>query len=172
MIAVGRNKVHEEMPLPSTNKQKRKKMDDSTESTDWEDPSVASGLRNVTNREGSTINTVNKEMKVHKDDLAQVLDFAQTELFEKVKFLYNQDEDLEVGGIIFWLFVRARKARLRGLAELKDADKRSMYVRMLWAEANKRSANLVSKGLHGKRNSVYTSVANKFTGKAVEGVIV
>ena len=114
-----------------------RKMDDSTESTGWEDPSVTSGSRNDTSREGSTVHTV-REMWVHKEDLAQVLEFAQTELFEKVKFLYNQDEDLEVGGIIFWLFVRARKGRLRGLANLNDAKKRSMYVRMLWAEANKK----------------------------------
>ena len=48
-------------------------MDDtSTESTEWEDPSVASGSRNETDPEGSTVNT-GKEMRVHKDDLAQGL---------------------------------------------------------------------------------------------------
>ena len=125
-------------------------MDDSTESTGWEDPSVTSGSRNDTSREGSTVLTVREMRVVHKEDLAQVLEFAQTELFEKVKFLYNQDEDLEVGGIIFWLFVRARKARLRGLAELKDADKRSMYVRMLWAEANKKVQTWYQRACMGK----------------------
>ena len=109
MVTVGLNEVQWTCHYIQQN---TNKTDDSTESTEWEDPSVAAGLRNDTNREGSTVNT-GKEMKVlHKDDLAQVFDFAQTELFEKVKFLYNQEEGLEAGGIIFWLFVCARKARI------------------------------------------------------------
>ena len=74
MVTVGLNEV--QWTCHYYIQQNTKKMDDSTESTDWEDTSMASGLRNDTNREGSIVNT-GKEMRVHKDDLAQVLDFAQ-----------------------------------------------------------------------------------------------
>ena len=46
---------------------------------------------------------------VAKEDLLLVSQWAKTNLFEKVKFLYNPDKDLQVNGRLYKLFVNECK---------------------------------------------------------------
>ena len=42
---------------------------------------------------------------VDKQDLLLVMQWAKLDLFKKVKFHYNQEKDLEVGSMLYKLFV-------------------------------------------------------------------
>ena len=101
---------------------------------------------------------------VAKQDLSLVSQWAKFDLFEKVKFLYNQDKDLEVGGMLYKLFVNDCKDRLVGLKGTVG-EYRKIYVELLWQEANKKKCNLVANGLTTRRSSVYATMQHRFVGK-------
>ena len=98
-----------------------------------------------------------------KEDLMLVSQWAKVDLFEKVKFLYNQDKDLQVNGMLYKLFVNDCKDRLVGLKGTVG-DYRRVYVELLWQEANKKKRNLVANGLTTRRSSVYATMQNRFVG--------
>jgi hypothetical protein len=101
---------------------------------------------------------------VAKQDLSLVSQWAKCDLFEKVKFLYNQEKDLEVGGMLYKLFVNDCKDRLVGLKGT-FGEYRKIYVELLWQEANKKKCNLVANGLTTRRSSVYATMQHRFVGK-------
>ena len=88
-------------------------------------------------------------------------------MFEKVKFLYNQEEDLEVGGIIFWLLVHARKAAYGAwpICMMPTKDQCTYAA----ACSGLRLTKKCKSGIKGPAWEKKLCVANKFTGKAVEG---
>lgn len=98
-----------------------------------------------------------------KEDLMLVSQWAKVDLFEKVKFLYNQEKDLQVNGMLYKLFVNDCKDRLVGLKGTVS-DYRRVYVELLWQEANKKKRNLVANGLTTRRSSVYATMQNRFVG--------
>ena len=103
---------------------------------------------------------------LRQEDLAIVTQWVKNELFEKVKFLYNPEHELQVNGILYNLFVDDCKGRLVGLnTPTATGEYRRMYVELLWNEANKKKKNLVANGLTAKRSSVYSAMQNRFVGK-------
>ena len=101
-----------------------------------------------------------------KEDLELLTKWVRTDLFEKVKFLYNPDTDLQINGSLYKLFVNDCKGRLIGLkGPLATGDYRRIYVELLWQEANKRKRNLVANGLTTRRSTVYSAMQNRFIGE-------
>jgi hypothetical protein len=99
--------------------------------------------------------------------------WARTDLFERVKFLYNPEKDSQVNGPLYKLFVNDCKHRLVGLkGQLTTGDNRRMYVELLWQEANRKRRNLIANGLQTRRSSVYTAMQNRFIGKLVHRSLV
>ena len=73
--------------------------------------------------------------------------WVKDELFEKVKFLYNQNEELKVGGILFKKFVRDCKDRLVGLRNSdSDNESKRFYLELLWTAANGKKKNIIDYG--------------------------
>ena len=96
--------------------------------------------------------------------------WVKTDLFEKVKFLYNAEKELQVNGRLYKLFVNNCKGRLAGLkGTLAVGEYRRIYVELLWQEANKKKQNLVTNGLTIRRSSIYSSMQNRFVGKLASG---
>ena len=101
-----------------------------------------------------------------REDLELLTKWVRTDLFEKVKFLYNPDTDLQINGSLYKLFVNDCKGRLIGLkGPLATGDYRRIYVELLWQEANKRKRNLVANGLTTRRSTVYSAMQNRFIGE-------
>ena len=62
-------------------------------------------------------------------------------MFEKVKFLYNPDRELQVNGVLYNLFlVNDCKGILQGLKTpmATGGEYRRLYVALLWQEANRK----------------------------------
>ena len=105
------------------------------------------------------------------DDLIIISRWARKELFAQVKFLYNADVDLCVGGTLFNMFLRDCKDRLVGLKinANRNTEYRRLYIKSLWMEAtrNKRQ-NLVAEGLNARRSSIYSATQNRFNGFSIK----
>ena len=98
------------------------------------------------------------------EDLGIVTQWVRNDLFERVKFLYSPD--LQVNGRLYNLFVSDCKGRLVGLKNpIATGEYRKMYVELLWQEANKKKRNIVANGLTVRQSSVYSSMQNKFVGE-------
>jgi hypothetical protein len=101
-----------------------------------------------------------------KEDLVVLSQWVKGDLFEKVKFLYNPEKDLQVDGVLYNEFVKDCKGRLVGLnCPLATREYRRMYVELLWKEANGKKRNVVANGLTVRRSSVYSAMQNRFVGK-------
>jgi hypothetical protein len=105
---------------------------------------------------------------VAKEDLELLAQWVRTDLFDRVKFLYNPEKDLRVGGALYQAFVRDCRERLVGLKgpQASAQEYSSMYLELLWREANKKKKNVVANGLTSKRSSVYSAMQNRFIGKS------
>ncbi len=109
--------------------------------------------------------------EVAPEDLKLVSEWTKNDLFEKVRFLYNPEHDLRADGPLHRLFIRNCKRRLVGLkaATGSSTEERllyeKLYVKMLWAEANKKKRNILAVGLTTRRSSVYSAMQNRFVGK-------
>ena len=91
------------------------------------------------------------------------------ELFDKVKFLYNQTVKLRVGGLLYSKFVKDCKDRLFGLKSLAgDTKSQQIYLKLLWTAANGKTRNMIAMGLTTKRSTVFSSMQNHFIGKLDE----
>ena len=76
---------------------------------------------------------------VAQEDLVLLAQWVKTDLFKKVKLLYNPEKDLQVNGKLYKLFVTNCRERLVGLrSPLATGEYRRMYVELLWQEANKK----------------------------------
>ena len=108
---------------------------------------------------------------VADEDLELVAQWTKEELFDKVRFLYNQEHDLRADGPLQKLFIRNCKRRLVGIRQATGGTKEDrlcyerLYINMLWAEANKKKRNLIAVGLTVRRSSVYSAMQNRFVGK-------
>jgi hypothetical protein len=106
----------------------------------------AAGLLALTNTETET--NVPSKPRVEKEDLVLLSNWAKVDLFEKVKFLYNPEKDLQINGRLFKLFVNDCKDRLVGLKGPQAVGEyRRMYVELLWQEANQKKKNIVNSSL-------------------------
>ena len=102
---------------------------------------------------------------VAKEDLEVLSNWVKRELFEKVKFLYDTDRELQINGDLYYLFVSLCKDKLIGLKERNAVGEyRRLYVELLWQEANQKKRNLVANGLTMRRSSVYLAMQNRFVG--------
>lgn len=130
---------------------------------------------NIVNEPATALQTANAEpgetpTTVLKEDLVVLAQWVKTDLFEKVKFLYNPEKELQVNGRLYKLFVNNCKGRLAGLkGTLAVGEYRRIYVELLWQEANKKKQNLVTNGLTIRRSSIYSSMQNRFVGKLASG---
>lgn len=106
---------------------------------------------------------------VAQEDLEIMSQWVRTDLFDKVKFLYNPEKDLQVNGALYKLFITNCKERLVGLrGPHATAEYRRMYVELLWQEGNKKRRHVVANGLTSRRSSVYSAMQNRFVGKSFE----
>lgn len=129
-----------------------------------------SSRKEMVDHQTNTMHAVNigavGEISVLQDDLNLLTKWVKTDLFEKVKFLYNQERELQVNGVLYNLFVNECKGRMQGLkGPLATGEYRTMYVQLLWQEANKRKRNIIANGLTCRRSSVYAAMQNRFIGK-------
>ena len=103
-------------------------------------------------------------LRHQKMDGKALREWVKTELFKRVKFIYNPKKDLAVGGKIYQLFLYNCRDNLVGL-ETKEAKEskhfREMYVHRLWND-NKKN---VTKEIANKRTAVYSTYHARFIGK-------
>ncbi len=109
---------------------------------------------------------VNSNQSICKEDYVVLKNWVKEELFEKVKFLYNQTSELRVGGVLYKKFVRDCKDRLVGLKGGNAGDESDkFYLELLWTAANGKRKNMIAMGLTTKRSTVFSSMQNQFIGK-------
>lgn len=120
---------------------------------------------NASNHAPGTVET-EKRQSVCKEDFVVLKNWVREELFEKVKFLYNQAEELRVGGALYNKFVKDCKGRLIGLKNAgADSESERFYLELLWTAANGKKNNMIAMGLTTRRSTVFSSMQNQFTGK-------
>jgi hypothetical protein len=103
------------------------------------------------------------------EDLLVIARWVRKELFVKVKFLYDIEQDLRIDGPIYNMFVTDCKGRLIGLSKLSNAaigsPSRTRYVQSLWKKATGKKKNFVGEGLSQRRSSIYSATQNRFNGE-------
>lgn len=120
----------------------------------------------VTTNQNQVTPTTPVRLVVKLEDLDVLSSWVKKELFEKVKFLYDADNELRLNGELYCHFVRSCKDRLIGLKGVEAVGEyRRLYVELLWQEANQKRRNLVANGLTMRRSSVYSGMQNQFVGK-------
>ena len=94
-----------------------------------------------------------------KQDLKIVGVYVRTEMFQRVKFIYSQD-DLEHGGSLFGDFNKyCANSVARGIPEVAE----TRYIACLWKQALKMKIH--RNQLSTRRSGVYTVMQNRFLGK-------
>lgn len=131
-------------------------------------------MNSAGNLEPATLNLTERRT-TSVGDVNQVKTWVKDVLFEKVKFLYDQEDDLQVGGALFEQFVIDLKGRLSGEKkhslcatpyEKKQVEEyNQFYYQLLWRDCTAKGKNLVAKGLDSKRSTALTAMSNKFIGK-------
>jgi hypothetical protein len=101
------------------------------------------------------------------EDLLILAKWVKKELFVRVKFLYNQEKDLQIGGYLYNLFVSQCKGRLVGMKVHagRSEDFKDKYIKAVWSRGTNKKKNLVTEGLNTRRSGVYSATQNRFTGK-------
>ena len=102
-----------------------------------------------------------------EEDLKILSQWVRKELFVKVKFIYDVEEDLAVNGNIYNHFLKDCKQKLVGLKIHADqpSEYRRKYVDSLWNQATRKKCNLVTDGINARRSSIYSATQNRFIGK-------
>ena len=100
------------------------------------------------------------EPTIVQEDLNVLTRWVKTDLFEKVKFLYNPDKELQVNGVLYNLFLNDCKGILRGLKTpmATGGEYRRLYVGLLWQEASNKKRNIIANGLTSRRTSIYAAM--------------
>jgi hypothetical protein len=96
------------------------------------------------------------------EDLLILSKWVKKEMFVTVKFLYNQEKDLRIGGNLYNLFLSQCKGRLVGMkvhAGGKSDDFKEKYIKALWTRATSQKKNLVTEGLNTRRSGVGSQVS-------------
>lgn len=124
-------------------------------------------MEEVTNKPDAVVRFQEKEVDDQTQDLAILSRWVKGELFDTVKFIYNNDIDLKVNGTLFKMFIRDCRNRLFGLKSINPGNQiyRRAYVEKLWTEATKRRSNLITDGLSSRRSGIYSAMQNRFRGK-------
>ena len=106
-------------------------------------------------------------------DLKRVKVWVRDVLFERVKFVYDAEEQLKVGELIFNKCKGDCGEYLQGWKRFRDdQDKKDMYFVRLWEKANNQQNNLIMKGLQAQRSTIYAAMSNKFTGTKIFGAFI
>ena len=102
-----------------------------------------------------------------EEDLKILSQWVRKELFVKVKFIYDVEEDLALNGNIYNHFLKDCKQKLVGLKIHADqpSEYRRKYVDSLWNQATRKKCNLVTDGINARRSSIYSATQNWFIGK-------
>ena len=113
------------------------------------------------------------EPTIVQEDLNVLTRWVKTNLFEKVKFLYNPDRELQVNGVLYNLFLNDCKGILRGLKTpmATGGEYWRLYVGLLWQEASNKKRNIIANGLTIRRTSVYAAMQNRFVGKSNNEIV-
>lgn len=101
--------------------------------------------------------------KQKRDDLEVVIKYIKDDLFAKVKFIYDPEVDLAVGGKIYTDYKRKCKDQIgsQGLSTVSH----DTYMEAVWTSAMIK--HIQKNALAQKRSAVYTVMQNKFSGKSV-----
>jgi len=107
------------------------------------------------------------------EDLLLLSTWVKKELFLKVKFLYNQEKDLRIGGSIYNLFVLTCKSRLIGMKVHagKSENFKDNYIQGLWSRATNKKKNCITDGLNTRRSGVYTLTQSRFIGMFLDVIV-
>jgi hypothetical protein len=109
------------------------------------------------------------EHKHLNEDLTEIKKWARNVLFNKVKFLYRGEAELDSTsdnkGMVYQMYLGECQDKLPGVkaAESIGPEYKLIYTSLLWQRAT--MDNIISKGLSTGRSSSYTSMQNKFDGK-------
>lgn len=109
------------------------------------------------------------ELKHLNEDLTEIKRWARNVLFNKVKFLYRGEAELDSisnnKGMVYQLYLEECQEKLPGVkaSESIGPEYKLIYTSLLWHRAT--MDNIISKGLSTGRSSSYTSMQNKFDGK-------
>ena len=98
------------------------------------------------------------------EDLKILFHFAKEDLFQRVKFLFNESI-LSVGNQIYNVYIKECVPKLKGTSTLKGDLEKKMYVNFIWTTGTTSSRPAVQRGLSAKRTTVYNGMRNKFEGK-------
>jgi hypothetical protein len=101
--------------------------------------------------------------KQKKDELEVVIKYIKDDLFAKVKFIYDPEVDLAVGGKIYADYKRKCGDQIGGIG--LSAAGHDTYMEAVWTSAM--TKHIQKNALAQKRSAVYTVMKNKFAGKSV-----
>jgi hypothetical protein len=101
--------------------------------------------------------------KQKKDELEVVIKYIKDDLFAKVKFIYDPEVDLAVGGKIYADYKRKCGDQIGGIG--LSAAGHDTYMEAVWTSAM--TKHIQKNALAQKRSAVYTVMQNKFSGKSV-----
>ena len=109
------------------------------------------------------------ELKHLHQDLAEIKKWARNVLYNKVKFLYRGEQELESTsekkGMVYQMYVEECQDKLTGViaSESVGPEYKLIYKRLLWQRATNES--IIARSLSSGRSSSYTSMQNRFDGK-------
>ena len=109
------------------------------------------------------------ELKHLNEDLTEIKKWARNVLFNRVKFLYRGEAELDSisdnKGMVYQMYLGECQDKLPGVqaSEAIGPEYKLIYTSLLWQRAT--MDNIISKGLSTGRSSSYTSMQNKFDGK-------
>ena len=93
-----------------------------------------------------------------------VVKYVRVPLFPKVKFLYDEEKDLRMGGKIYLDFVN--KISKEPLCKRRpDGESDWNFLAHLWNGAT--ASKIQKRAINLKRSAVYTVMQNKFAGEFV-----
>jgi len=109
------------------------------------------------------------ELKHLLQDLAGIKKWARNVLYNKVKFLYRGEQELDSNpatiGLVYQLYVEECQEKLTGViaSESVGPEYNLIYKRLLWQRAT--TGSIIARALSSGRSCSYTSMQNRFDGK-------
>ena len=106
---------------------------------------------------GSGVSVITSiEQRLVPRDFEVMADWVKTGLFTRVKFIPNPEKEMEMNQFIYQKFVKACRKDLAGLKNL-SVDSGTMYMELLWQEANKPKRRLVMETMSSCRTTIYSA---------------
>ena len=111
---------------------------------------------------GSGVSVITSiEQRLVPRDFEVMANWVKTGLFTRVKFIPNPEKEMEVNQFIYQRFVKACRKDLAGLKNL-SVDLGTIYMELLWQEANKPKRRLVMEAMSTCRTTIYSAQGNRF----------